>query len=80
MATSVDTPPSHQIVRIRYTNYRGECAYRTIIPQNIRFGATEWHPTEQWLLEAWDLDKQQTRSFAMSDISEWHRQDEAQKD
>ena len=59
------------IVRIRYTNYRGETAYRRIIPKAIRFAATEWHPEPQWLLDAVDLDKNVDRSFAMKDIASW---------
>ena len=59
------------VVMIRYTNYRGQTALRRIIPRAIRFAATEWHPTEQWLLDAYDLDKGADRSFAMKDILEW---------
>jgi predicted DNA-binding transcriptional regulator YafY len=60
-----------RIVVIRYTNYRGETALRRIIPKAIRFASTQWHPTEQWLLDAFDLDKEADRSFAIKDISEW---------
>ena len=46
-----------QIVTIRYTNYRGETSVRRIIPIEIRFVSTEWHPAPQWVLEAHDVDK-----------------------
>ncbi len=44
-------------MRILYTNYRGETGYRDIVPQEIWFGATQWHPEEQWLLDAHDVEK-----------------------
>jgi len=58
-------------VRILYTNYRGETSLRTIVPEKIWFGSTEWHPESQWLLDALDLEKSQGRSFAMKDIRAW---------
>lgn len=59
-------------VRILYTNYRGEKGYRNIIPEKIWFGATEWHPEEQWLLDAHDAEKDALRNFAMKDIETWN--------
>src|SRR5690349_10917823 len=59
------------VVIIRYTNYRGETADRRIVPICIRFGSTEWHPEEQWLLEAFDLDRNAPRAFALKDVLEW---------
>ena len=59
-------------VSILYTNYRGETALRRIIPKDIWFGKTDWHPEEQWLLNALDIDKGANRSFALKDIKEWH--------
>lgn len=55
-------------LNIVYTNYRGETSIRRIVPERIWFGATDWHPEEQWLLEAVDLDKHAARSFALKDI------------
>ncbi len=60
-----------QVVRIRYTNYRGETAVRRIVPGEMRFAANEWHTSPQWLLDAFDLDKDGVRSFAVKDIHEW---------
>lgn len=51
-----------------YTNYRGETAVRRIIPKSVRYGSTEWHPEPQWLLLAWDDDKQADREFALKDF------------
>jgi predicted DNA-binding transcriptional regulator YafY len=61
-------PDSRLAIRISYTNYRGETARREIVPQRVWFGATEWHPEEQWLLDAIDLEKGAQRSFALRDI------------
>jgi predicted DNA-binding transcriptional regulator YafY len=58
-------------VKIIYTNYRGETARREIIPQRLWFGATKWHPDEQWLLDAIDVDKKSPRSFALRDIKSY---------
>ncbi len=64
---------SDRVVTIRYTNYRGETADRQILPKSIRFAASEWHPKEQWLLDAYDVGKKAERSFAMADIQSWSR-------
>lgn len=60
---SPDTP-----LTIGYTNYRGETAERTIVPRSIRFASTEWHPEPQWLLLAFDLDRNADRDFALRDF------------
>ena len=51
-----------------YKNYRGEVSTRHVYPVGIRYGSTEWHPEEQWLLKAWDYAKGDYREFAMKDI------------
>lgn len=61
----------NQVVTIRYKNYRGEISTRRIVPKKIWFGSNEYHPEEQWLLDAHDLEKDAERSFAIKDISDW---------
>lgn len=61
----------NKIVKILYTNWKGETSYRNIIPKSIEFKSTEWHKTEQWILDAFDVDKQADRGFAVKDIKEW---------
>jgi predicted DNA-binding transcriptional regulator YafY len=68
IATGHETAIIGDEVRIVYRNYRGEVAKRRIIPGRIWFGGTEWHPEPQWLLDAVDLEKGATRSFALRDI------------
>lgn len=61
----------HQRVDIVYRNHRGEVAVRTICPHEFFYGATEWHTTPQWLCEAHDAGRGETRTFAMCDILAW---------
>ncbi|MCW2955606.1 MAG: hypothetical protein JWO69_475 [Thermoleophilia bacterium] len=65
---SVHASPQ-QAIKIQYRNYRGEASSRTIVPQRIWFGSTEWHPEPQWLLEALELERGVVRSFALQDIT-----------
>ena len=62
--------PEEEVV-IDYTNYRGERGLRRIRPLAVRFEASEWHPTKQWLLRAVDVEKGAMRDFAMIDIHSW---------
>ena len=58
-------------VTILYTNWKGDTNYRNIIPMSVEFKATQWHPEEQWILNAMDVDKNAQRAFAIKDIKEW---------
>ena len=62
----VTLPPT--VVRIDYTNHCGVRSIRTIIPHTIEYTSTRWHPEEQWILHAWDCEKDVLRSFAIKDI------------
>ncbi|MBL8179991.1 MAG: hypothetical protein JNL64_00085 [Blastocatellia bacterium] len=64
-------PKNETVVRILYTNYRGETAVREVIPKHLWFGETEWHSERQWLLSAYDLEKRADRDFAVKDIRSW---------
>ncbi|MDR6431282.1 hypothetical protein [Brucella pseudogrignonensis] len=55
-------------IKISYTNYRGENSIRTITPIKPWYGSTEWHPEPQWLLTAFDHEKQANRDFALKDF------------
>lgn len=50
-----------------YVNWRGESGTRIAIPMGLRWGSTEWHPVEGWLMEAWDLEKGAYREFSLAD-------------
>ena len=58
-------------VIIDYTNWRGERRERKIVPQCIAFESTKYHPGQQWLLVATDLEKGERRTFAMDSIHSW---------
>lgn len=60
-----------------YTNHRGIRSTRHIRPLAVWWGSTEWHPQEQYLLKAWDIDKSAERDFALSDIEAWETPNEA---
>ena len=60
-----------QKIKILYTNWKVKTSYRNIIPKSIEFKSTEWHKEEQWILNAFDIDKNADRGFALKDIKEW---------
>lgn len=62
-------------IEMVYTNWKGETGVRRIKPLNIWFGSTEFHPEEQLLLTAIDLDKNAERTFAVCDIRSWKQRD-----
>lgn len=62
---------ANQIVNITYTNYNHQTRTYRIIPTKIEFTKSQWHPEEQWILIAFDLDRNCERWFAMKDIQTW---------
>lgn len=55
-------------VEIDYTNWRGVRSKRKVLPLGFRFAATEHHPEEQWLMDAFCFDAGGDRTFALSGI------------
>ena len=55
--------------RVLYTNYKGETKWRNIIPKNYFYGETEYHKGKRWLLECFDTDKNDMRTYAVEDTS-----------
>ena len=53
------------MIRVAYTNHRGETAIRKISPMHTYFGSTEHHPKRQWLLDCYDFDKKAYRTYAL---------------
>lgn len=66
-------------VLIDYINHAYVRQARLIVPTEggFRFGTTEWHPEPQWLLHAYDVDKDDMRVFAVKDIHAWSPADTA---
>jgi predicted DNA-binding transcriptional regulator YafY len=58
-------------VTFTYTNHKGETSVRYVRPIMLAFGSTSYHSEPQWLIHAWDWNKEAERTFAMSDITDW---------
>ena len=59
---------SREPYKILYTNWKGETEWQIIAPRRYYFGTTEYHKTEQWLLEAYNPVKDAMRTYAVADI------------
>lgn len=62
---------SVESLKFYYRNYKGEYAYRTVQNPLFWFGNTEFHREPQWLIKAYDVEKQDFRDFAVKDIIEF---------
>jgi hypothetical protein len=51
-----------------YVNWKGQARIRRVLPHSFRFGHTEWHPEEQWLILATDLEDCEVKEFALNGI------------
>lgn len=61
-----------EAVTLDYTNHKGERGVRKVVPLNIFFGTSEWHPgPAQWFMNVLDLDRSAARVYAMKDIHHW---------
>ena len=66
-----------KIITLLYTNWRGQTSKRSIIPIQILWDKTEWHPHEQWLIKCWDLDKEVAAGVIASATKEVRRMKES---
>jgi hypothetical protein len=57
-------------IKVTYTNWRGERAVRSIVPIEIYWGKTEYHPQEQWLLRVFDVERNAERIYAFKEIEQ----------
>jgi predicted DNA-binding transcriptional regulator YafY len=55
-------------VKFVYRNWRDEIRERTVTPLRVWYGRTDWHPAEQWFMEAIDSENGNKRDFALADI------------
>ena len=58
-------------IKVKYKNWKGEVGIRTIIPQTIYYGSTDFHKENQWLMDVFDVDKDALRTYALMDIIEF---------
>lgn len=56
------------LVHFRYVNHRDEVSNRRCLPVRVWFGSTCYHPEPQWFLEGFDLDRQETRDYALAGL------------
>ena len=67
----MQTQPVEIPIKVKYKNYQNIISIRTIIPQQIHYGSTDFHKENQWLLDVWDVEKDAQRTYAMMDILEF---------
>ena len=56
-------------IQFDYVNWKGKKSARNAEPVEIIYASNDYHPEKQWLLVAIDLDKGESRTFAMKDMS-----------
>jgi len=60
---------SGETMRFVYRNYRGEISMREVRTPVVTFyGSNDYHPLPQWLVRAYDIEKEDYRDFALSDM------------
>jgi hypothetical protein len=57
-------------ISFTYKNWRDEISSRKAKIIEFGWGQTPWHEEPQWLMLAFDLEKNDGRKFAMKDMSE----------
>jgi hypothetical protein len=76
-ALAQQAPDAAQPVRVErlpdltfwYRNYRGEVSQRRVVIRNLRWASNEYHKEPQWLLFAYDMDKEAEREFTVRDMA-----------
>ena len=61
----------YKSIKVKYKNWQGEVGVRTIIPEKVWYGNTDYHKEDQWLMDVWDVDKDAERTYAMMYIIEF---------
>jgi 8-oxo-dGTP pyrophosphatase MutT (NUDIX family) len=54
--------------KVLYKNWEGKITWRRIVPKRYYYGSTKWHTKNGWLLECFDYDKMEGRTYSVSDI------------
>lgn len=61
-------------LKFYYKNWRGEYGYSTVMDPVMWYGSTEFHKKPQWMIKAYDVEKDAVRDFAVNDIVEFIRE------
>jgi predicted DNA-binding transcriptional regulator YafY len=69
-----DTPFMLQIkvgslVQFDYTNHRNEQSHRYVLVMGFDYGMNEYYATPQFLMRAFEVERQVIRSFAINKIT-----------
>lgn len=65
----MNPPDGSRAVEMSYQNYRHEIRQRVVTPIGpLYWGSNEWHSEPQWLLDVFDHELQQPRTFALRGI------------
>lgn len=56
------------VIKFKYKNWKGKTSDRTAEVKRIYKGTTKYHPEPQLLIEAFDYEKNEERTFAIRDI------------
>jgi hypothetical protein len=70
-----------QPIRMLYKNHRGVTRVRLVLPNSLWYGKTQYHPDNQWFMEAKDLeDNMYVKDFSIKDILvfDWNSDEEVQ--
>ena len=70
MTIRLSLSDSHTIYEFTYTNWKGVTRTRRAQFWFLWWGSTEHHSEPQWLIDAWDVEKDDDRTFALADISD----------
>lgn len=57
------------IIMFDYINWKSNKSTRIVEVGELYYGSTKYHPEKQWLLEAYDIVKEDVRVFALKDIT-----------
>ena len=60
------------VAKFNYKNYKNIINERVVNPIKLYYGNTKWYPDNQWLLEAYDIEKKDIKIFAMKNIQKWN--------
>jgi hypothetical protein len=64
-------PTAPGTVQIDYVNWRGERSVRHIVPQCLYLAEVEWHPGQQWILDASTICEARGGTSKVGRIRSW---------
>jgi predicted DNA-binding transcriptional regulator YafY len=54
------------VLRFSYINYASKRSVREVVAPTLFWGNSSFYPEDQWLMNAYDLDKAAWRTFALN--------------